>query len=90
MRIIHRYDIYPGRNTIKVPVDNQILFVGYKPNSTTASVWIEVLVSPITEDEDTIILEAFPTGVSIPEYSTYIGSFITEDSLVFHIYRMLK
>lgn len=83
---VWKYEISPGRSTLRVPKDPTFLACrdGY--------MWLQVNSDPDCETEE-LTFEVIPTGGKVPLMSKHLGTFFIDSAafgktLVFHLYEV--
>ena len=82
MRIIHKYQLELGDQTIELPKDSKIVYVGQQYGSL--KMWVD---HDIDMPKERRVFTIFGTGHPIPDGVTYIGT-VPCDPFVWHVYEL--
>lgn len=83
MRVIFKYELMLGYNSIYLPAGYKVLKIG-EQQAGFLTMWIE---QDSTQPARNVVFNVYGTGYSIPgPYATHVGSEIMESGLVWHVY----
>lgn len=86
MRTVYKYVMNTPRTVLHIPYNAEVVHAGIQ--NELPVLWIDL----DTNDYNTAdrIFEAFATGVEIPDNYVHLGTIITKNELVWHIFEWIE